>query len=174
MLYSSWLVDVNSHCQIREANFLTEFCYLLATEAGLDLRKKTLGPAGSCVFRFGRQTFSALLAGNFHLKFPQYKLSTPPSLQHKGKWRWKTIRKKPFMLHCFSFIIFHWPVVKKILIAGMKCSSCNISRVFPIKIQFNSRFYIRPSFFKFSTPFIQHWHSFFNFNIRFLTLTFVL
>ena len=85
VLYSSWLVDVNSHCQIREANFLTEFCYLLATEAGLDLRKKTLGPAGSYVFRFGRQTFSALLAGNFHLKFPQYKLSTPPSLQHEGK-----------------------------------------------------------------------------------------
>ena len=61
-------------------------------------------------------------------------------------------------------------------------------RVFPIKIQFISRFYKRPSFFKFNTPFIQHWHSyfkfntpfiqpwhlFFNFNISFyLTLTFV-
>ena len=40
-------------------------------------------------------------------------------------------------------------------------------RVFPIKIRFISRFYIRPSFFKFNTPFIQHWHSFINFNIRF-------
>ena len=88
VLYSSWLVDVNSHCQIREANFLTEFCYLLATEAGLDFRKKTLGPAGSYIFKLGRQhkfffffLFSALLSENFHLKFPQYKPSTPPSLQ---------------------------------------------------------------------------------------------
>ena len=31
-----------------------------------------------------------------------------------------------------------------------------------------SRFYVQPSFFKFSTPFIQPWHSFFNFNIRFI------
>ena len=30
------------------------------------------------------------------------------------------------MLHCFSFIIFHRPVIKKILIAGRKCYSCNI------------------------------------------------
>ena len=36
--------------------------------------------------------------------------------------------------------------------------------------QFVSRFYIRPSFFKLNTPFIQHWHSFFNFNIRFFNL----
>ena len=92
VLYSSWLVDVNSHCQIREANFLTEFCYLLATEAGLDFRKKTLGPAGSYIFKlgrqhkfFGRQKVLALRAENFYLKNPQYKLSTPPSLQREGK-----------------------------------------------------------------------------------------
>ena len=29
------------------------------------------------------------------------------------------------MLHCFSFIIFHWPIIKKILIARRKCYSCN-------------------------------------------------
>ena len=33
--------------------------------------------------------------------------------------------KKPLLLHCFSFIVFHWPVIKKILIAGRKCYSCN-------------------------------------------------
>ena len=54
---------------------------------GLDFRKKSLGPAGSQVLKFGRQhiffghqKFSALRAKKFYLKFPQYKLSTPPSL----------------------------------------------------------------------------------------------
>ena len=58
---------------------------------------------------------------------------------------------------------------------------CQVWRLFPIKIRFISCFYIQPSFFKFNTPFIQHWHSFFNFNIvsfnldsRFLSSTFVL
>ena len=41
-------------------------------------------------------------------------------------------------------------------------------RVFPIKIQFISRFYVRPSFFRFNIPFIQQWHSFFNLNFRFI------
>ena len=40
-------------------------------------------------------------------------------------------------------------------------------RIFRIKIQFISHFYVQPSFFKFSAPFIQPWHLFFKFNIRF-------
>ena len=51
--------------------------------------EKTFGPAGSQVFRFGRQKFLALWAENFHLKFPHYKLYTPPSLQREGKVKMK-------------------------------------------------------------------------------------
>ena len=34
-------------------------------------------------------------------------------------------QKKPLMLHCFSFIIFHLPVFFKKNIAGRKCYSFN-------------------------------------------------
>ena len=39
--------------------------------------------------------------------------------------------------------------------------------VFPVKVQFSSRFYLRPSFSKFNARFTQPCHSFFNFTIRF-------
>ena len=56
----------------------------------------------------------ALWAKNFHLKLLHYKLSTSPSLQRKGKVKMKN-----------HFIIFHRPVIKKILIAGRKCYTCS-------------------------------------------------
>ena len=66
----------------------------------LDFRKKTLGPAPKLLdlvtstnFLVAKN-FRTFGPKNFHLNFPQYKLSTSPSLRCEGKQRWKTIRKK--------------------------------------------------------------------------------
>ena len=59
---------------------------------GSTLQKKPWGQLAPKILDFGRhhkffgcQRFSAPQAKNVHLKFPQYKLSTPPSLQREGK-----------------------------------------------------------------------------------------